>query len=234
VSGVIRTVLQGSTAIVEKPKLEVGTESPIAMVDAVIEKLTSVDPSSPTAPAMLLNPIHTTDADAINIQPCIEVVYNVEQNVGHDNTVPKPVGTLQDPGPSVAAPSIPHFPVGVSLDQVGVGLDVMEMLRNMPNDETLKESLEFSMVFAQMCRESGEQRGAFPFAEGLLPEDFLRVPESSKRGQREVIEYAYNLRSIAQLLATTTPCLLEAALGLISLWDSLIPCYTRWSEHLVN
>jgi hypothetical protein len=41
----------------------------------------------------------------------------------------------------------------------------------------------------------------------------LRVPESSKRGQREVIEYAYNLRSIAQLLATATPGLLKTALG---------------------
>jgi hypothetical protein len=36
----------------------------------------------------------------------------------------------------------------------------MEMLRNMPNSETLKELLEFSMMFAQMCRESGERRGA--------------------------------------------------------------------------
>jgi seryl-tRNA synthetase len=41
----------------------------------------------------------------------------------------------------------------------------------------------------------------------------LRVPESKKSGQREVIEYAYNLRSIAQFLATATPSLLEVALG---------------------
>jgi hypothetical protein len=72
--------------------------------------------------------------------------------------------------------------------------------------------LEFSTVFAQMCREQGEQRGASPFAEGLLPEDFLRIPKSKKGGQREVIEYAYNLWSIAQFLATTTRSLLEAAL----------------------
>jgi hypothetical protein len=58
----------------------------------------------------------------------------------------------------------------------------MEMLRNMPNNETLKELLEFSTVFAQMCRESGERRGASSLTEGLLPEDFLRVPESSKGG----------------------------------------------------
>jgi hypothetical protein len=93
----IQTVVQGSTAIVEKPKLEVGTECPIAMVDAVIEKLTSTNPSPPTAPATLLNPIHTTDlvaTDAINIQPCVEVVHNVEQNVGHNDTVSKPPGTL--------------------------------------------------------------------------------------------------------------------------------------------
>jgi hypothetical protein len=80
-SGAIRTVVQGSTAIVEKPELEVGTESPIVVVDAVIEKLTGVDPSPPTAPTMLPNPIHTTDAvatDAINIEPHIEVVHYVE------------------------------------------------------------------------------------------------------------------------------------------------------------
>jgi hypothetical protein len=109
-------------------------------------------------------------------------VYNVEQNVGHDDTVPKPAGTLQDPGPSVAALSIPHSPIGVPPNHVGVGLDVMEMLRNMPNNETLKELLEFSTVIAQMCREQGEREGASPFAEGLLPEDFLRVPESNKEG----------------------------------------------------
>jgi hypothetical protein len=153
VSGAIRTVVQGSIAIVEKPELGVDTECPIVVVDAVIEKLTGVDPSPPTAPTMLPNPIHTTDAvatDAINIQPRVEVVHNVEQNVGHDDTVPKPVGTLQDLGPSVAVPSIPHSPVGVPPNHVGVGLDVMEMLRNMPNSETLKELLEFSTVFAQM------------------------------------------------------------------------------------
>jgi hypothetical protein len=163
----------------------VGTECPIAMVDAVIEKLTSTDPSPPTAPATLPNPIHTINmvaTDAINIQPRVEVVHNVEQNVGHDDMVPKLAGTLQDPGSSVAALSIPHSPVGVPTDHVDVGLNVMEMLWNMPNSETLKELLEFSMVFAQMCRESGERRGASPFTEGLLPEDFLRVPESSKGG----------------------------------------------------
>jgi hypothetical protein len=143
-SGAIPTVVQGSTVIVEKPELEVVTESPIAVVDGVIEKLTSVDPSPPTAPATLPNPVHTIDAvatDAINIQPRVEVVHNVEQNVGHDDTVPKPAGTLQDPGPSVAAPSIPHFLIGVPPDHVDVGLDVMEMLRNMPNIETLKAGL---------------------------------------------------------------------------------------------
>jgi hypothetical protein len=158
-SGAIRTAVQGSTATVEKLELEVGTESPIAVVDAVIEKLIGVDPSPPTAPTMLLNPIHTTDAvatDAINIQPCVEVVHNMEQNVGHVDMVPKSAGTLQDPGPSIAAPSIPHSPIGVPPNHVGVGLDVMEMLWNMPNNETLKELLEFSMVSAQMYREQGE------------------------------------------------------------------------------
>jgi hypothetical protein len=150
-SGAIQTIVQGSTTIVEKVELEVGTKCSIAMVDAVIEKLTGADPSPSTVPATLLNPIHTTDTaatDAINIQPCVEVVHNVEQNVGHDNTVSKPAGTLQDPGPSVAAPSTSHSPVGVPPSHVGVGLDIMEMLRNMPNSETLKELLEFSTVFA--------------------------------------------------------------------------------------
>jgi hypothetical protein len=200
----------------EKPELGVGTKCSIAVVDAVIEKLTGVDPSPPTALATLPNPVHTTDAvatDAINIQPYVEVVHNVEQNVGHDNTVLKPVGTLQDPGPSVAAPSIPHSPVGIPPDHVRMGLDVMEMLWNMSKNETLKELLEFSTVFAWMCREQGEWSGASPFAEDFLPKDFLRVPESSKGGQHEVIEYAYNLKSIAQLLATATLGLLESAMG---------------------
>jgi hypothetical protein len=158
-SGAIPTVVQGSTIIVEKPKLEVGTESPIAVVDAVIEKLTGVNPSPPTTPTTLPNPVHTTDAvatDAINIQPRVEVAHNMEYNVGHDDTVPKPAGTLQDRGPSVAAPSIPHSLIGVPPDYVGVGLDVMEMLRNMPNSEKLKELLELNTMFAQICRESGE------------------------------------------------------------------------------
>jgi hypothetical protein len=91
-SGAIRTVVQGSTAIVEKPELGVGTECSNAVVDAVIKKLTGVDPSPPTTPTTLPNLVHTTDA--INIQPCVEVVHNVEQNVGHDDTVPKLAGTL--------------------------------------------------------------------------------------------------------------------------------------------
>jgi hypothetical protein len=111
----------------------------------------------------------------------------------------------------------------------------MEMLRNMPNSEMLKELLEFSTVFARMCRGQGEQRGASPFAEGLLSEDFLRVPESSKGGQREVIEYAYNLRSIAQLLATATLGLLEASLGfdkLVGIINPLLHEMVRTSSEL--
>jgi hypothetical protein len=144
-SGAIQTVVQGSIAIMKKPKLEVGTKCPIAMVDVVIEKLIGADPSPPTKPTTLPNLIHTTDTmatDAINIQPCIVVVHNVEQNVGHDDTASKSMGT-----------STPHSPVGVPVVHVGEGLDVMEMLWNMPNSETLKELLEFSTVFAQMCRE---------------------------------------------------------------------------------
>ena len=89
----------------------------------------------------------------------------------------------------------------------------MEMLWIVPNNETLKELLEFSTVFAQMCRESSKRRSVSPFAKDLLLEDFLRVPESSKCRQHEVIEYVYNLRSITQLLAIAIPSLLEAALG---------------------
>jgi hypothetical protein len=32
--------------------------------------------------------------DGINIQPRVEVVHNVEQNVSHGNMVSKPAGTL--------------------------------------------------------------------------------------------------------------------------------------------
>ena len=130
-SGAIQTVVQGSVATIEKPKVEVGTNSPIVIVDAVIEKLTSVDPSPPTAPTLLLNPIHTTNMvamDAINEQPRVQVVHNVKQNVGHDDTVSKPRETLQDPSPSVVKSSILYFPVGILADHVGVGPDVMEML----------------------------------------------------------------------------------------------------------
>ena len=41
----------------------------------------------------------------------------------------------------------------------------------------------------------------------------MRIPESSKGGQREVIGYTYNLRSIIQLLAIAILGLLEAAMG---------------------
>ena len=54
-SGAIRTIVQGSTAIVKKPKLGVGTKCPIAMVDAVIEKLTSINPSPPIARVVKMN-----------------------------------------------------------------------------------------------------------------------------------------------------------------------------------
>ena len=69
-----------------------------------------------------------------------------------------------------------------------------------------------------MCGEQDEQRSDSPFAEDLLSKDFLRISESSKGGQREVIEYAYNLKSIAQLLANATPSLLKGAMG----YDKLV------------
>ena len=152
-SGAIQTVVQGTIAIMVKPKLEVGTKCPISMVDVVIEKLIGADPSPPTKPTTLPNLIHiinTMATDAINIQPCVEVVHNVEQNIGHDNTASKPVGTLQDPDLSIVAPSTLHSSIGILIDHVGEGLDVMEMLWNMPSSETLKELLEFSTVFAQI------------------------------------------------------------------------------------
>jgi hypothetical protein len=108
---------------VEKPELEVGTECPIAMVDAVIETLIGGDPSPPTAPPTLPNPIHTINTvakDGINIQPHVEVVHNIEQNISHDNTVSKPAGILQDPDPSIATPSTPHSPIGVLPNYMGV------------------------------------------------------------------------------------------------------------------
>jgi chromosome segregation ATPase len=63
----------------------------------------------------------------------------------------------------------------------------------------------------------------------------LRVPESSKGGQREVIEHAYNLRNIAQLLATATPSLLEATLGfdkLVGFINPLLNKMVRMSSEL--
>ena len=116
-----------------------------------------------------------------------------------------------------------------------VGLDIIEILQNMPNSETLKELLEFSTMFVQMCWEQGEQRGASPFTEGLLLKDFLKVSELSKGGQREVIYYSYNLKSIAQLLATATPGLLEVALGfdkLVGFINPLLHKMVRTSSKL--
>ena len=80
-------------------------------------------------------------------------MHNVEQSVSHDDTVPKPAGTLEDPGSSVAAPITLHFLIGVPLDHIGVGLNVMEMLRSMSNRETLKELMEMSMQLVQLCQE---------------------------------------------------------------------------------
>jgi hypothetical protein len=79
------------------PRTATVAKCPIAMVDAIIETLTGGDPSPPTAPPTLSNPIQTTDTvakDGINIQPRVEVVHNVEQNVSLGNMVSKPAGTL--------------------------------------------------------------------------------------------------------------------------------------------
>ena len=45
----------------------------------------------------------------------------MEQNVGHYDTVAKPAGILQDPDPSVVAPSTSHSPIGDPADHVEVG-----------------------------------------------------------------------------------------------------------------
>jgi hypothetical protein len=75
-------------------------------------------------------------------------VHNVEENVSQDDTVSKPVGTSKYPGPSIAAPTTPHFPVGVLSNHMGVGSDIMEMLWSMPNSKMLKELSERSMQWA--------------------------------------------------------------------------------------
>jgi hypothetical protein len=134
---------------VEKVELEVGTKCSIAMVDAVIEKLTGADPSPPTALATLPNPIHTTDTvamDAINIQPYVEIVHNIEQNVGHNDTVSKPAGTLQDP--ERCSTKYFAFSSQCSTQSCGCGA---RHYGNASKYAQQQELLEFSTVFAQMC-----------------------------------------------------------------------------------
>jgi hypothetical protein len=96
------------------------------------------------------------------------------------------VGISEDPGSSVAAPTTPHSPMGVPLDHIGVGLNVMEMLRSMSNNETLKESLECSTQWVQLCIEKGEQSNAFS-NDGFFYEDFGRIVELELGRIREVI-----------------------------------------------
>jgi hypothetical protein len=117
-----------------------------------------------------------------------------------------------------------------------VKLDIMEMLWNTPNNKTLKEVLEFSMQWAQLCREKGEQSGAF-LSDDFSHEDFGRVVESEKKGEREVIHYAYKLKRVAKLITimfldvknmanaitNLIPSLLEVAMGFDKLVSSIQP-----------
>ena len=87
------------------------------------------------------------------------------------------------------------------------------MLLKMPNYQTLMELLECSTNVAQLCREQGEQRGLPPCVEGLMPADFLRVSDATRGRSFELMEYAFNLKNIAQFIATAAPSLIEAAMG---------------------
>ena len=63
----------------------------------------------------------------------------------------------------------------------------------------------------------------------------MRVLDASKGRQREVIEYAFNLRNIAQLLVATTPGLLEATIGfdkLVRFINSLLHEMVKMSSEL--
>jgi hypothetical protein len=96
------------------------------------------------------------------------------------------VGISEDPGPSFVAPILQHFEIHVSLDKMDVGPNIMEILWSMSNNETLKESLECSTQWVQLCIEKGEQSNAFS-NDGFFYEDFGRIVELELGRIREVI-----------------------------------------------
>jgi hypothetical protein len=97
-----------------------------------------------------------------------------------------------------------------------------------------------------MCKEKGEQSSAFSSG-GLFHEGFERVPESHEGGAREVIDYAYKLKRVVEVLAAMsldvmdlanavanmTPSLVETVLGFDKLVSSILPLMAKETKSMV-
>jgi hypothetical protein len=168
---------------VEELKLQVVAERSTESVDAIIATVACGDPFPHNALPTLQNPthvIHMVVEDGIKkIQPHLEVVHKVKENVCKSNAVSKQVGISEDLGPSAVAPTPLHPSVNVLLNQMDVGSEVVEMIRSMSNNKTLKELLECSTQWAQLCSKKGEQSGD-SLCTSLFLEDFLRMPKIEK------------------------------------------------------
>jgi hypothetical protein len=83
-SATIPSLEQGSSAIVEEPKFEVGAKNPTELVDAVIAMVVYRDPSLHNAIPIFENPTHSIYAvakDGINVQPRLEDMHKEEENL---------------------------------------------------------------------------------------------------------------------------------------------------------
>jgi hypothetical protein len=64
----------------------------------------------------LIHIAHMVPEDGVNIQPHLEIVHKVRENLYQSNAVFKLVDILGDLGPTVATPILPHSEVHVSPD----------------------------------------------------------------------------------------------------------------------
>jgi hypothetical protein len=169
---------------VEKPELEVGTECPIAMLDAVIETLIGRDPSPSTIPATLPNPIHTTDTvakDGINIQPRVEVVHNVKQNVSHDDMVSKPARTFKRSRPERCSTEYSAFSNWCSTQSYGCGAQCYGNASVYAQQQDVEGIAGDEYAVCTSMSRAGRAKRCLPIRRGLITQRFFEGTGIKKR-----------------------------------------------------
>jgi len=173
-------------------------------------------------------------------------VERVPENTDREKTVVSKVQALEglspetkDAGPSTSTRKTLEPNFNDPMITMGTISGIEEMLRTMPNNDKLKELLNFSVKWAELCLCTNDGGVAKANKVELTPKDseamqeimgVLRVARNLKNGAEILATMAPSLLEMAHAFATLTPSVLEAALN----FETLTSCIGPMLEERVS